>query len=118
MGAWGSGVFENDTALDYLGNLVDKLVLDLEADLARLDDGILERPFGSCIAILSILAKSTGLGIEYIPLVKIDEWKVTIRNWIASVAESESADRNAWVSYGATLQAELDALREAIGKNS
>src|SRR5262249_20119316 len=59
MGTWAAGPFENDAALDYLGDLVDRLentILDFVAQ--PLVDDTLDAAFAA-VALLNILAEHT-----------------------------------------------------------
>jgi hypothetical protein len=64
MGTWGAGNFENDYALDYLGELMDQLVSTVEEcfeeeDGADLDEGGEERLMPS-VAIMTLLSREFG----------------------------------------------------------
>jgi len=65
MGAWGAGPFENDDALDFLGELsgltADELASRLEAALAVPAQGYLELPEASAaIAAAGLIAVARG----------------------------------------------------------
>ena len=62
MGAWGYGTWDGDSALDYLGDYIDKLKRDVEKNLranAREVD-IIDRPVLAGVAMLRALIVGTG----------------------------------------------------------
>ncbi len=69
MGAWGAGPFENDDALDFLGELgelpADDVAGRLEAALAVAAQGYLELPEASAaIAAAGLIAVARGAAFE------------------------------------------------------
>lgn len=113
MGSWGVGLLDNDSALDYIGNLVDRIIADLESDLAMLSDGGLERTAGPCVSLLATLVESYrdafGVTSEQVAV-----WREKVSSWLAEVIDSESRDRDAWLAYKASFDAEFERLAAAL----
>lgn len=114
MGSWGAGIFENDTALDYLGNLVQRLKRDLEEDVSSLHDGVLERPAGVIVAILRCLAGCSSSAASIVDARDVKRWREAYLSWLKEVELSESFGRDHWKQYSEVLSKEFDDLSRKI----
>jgi len=76
MGGWGAGSFENDDALDFLGELGSKEPEDLKVILASAAEhqGYLEAPESSvAVAAAEVVAAANGKSAQSVPR-QISEW--------------------------------------------
>lgn len=117
MGTWNSSdLLGNDSACKYFGDTINKIVADLEQDLATLDNGILERDFGVCILLLNALAARapTDVGIS-IAHERISFWRTQIGEWHARVSKSEPVwTQTAWRESAECIGRELDSLASRL----
>jgi hypothetical protein len=82
MGTWGSGNFDNDTAADHLGELIDELIEDVTKTMARGPGSIEPDEYGGVavpcnLEILCLLAKQKWVGVELPEAATIAKWKAT-----------------------------------------
>lgn len=135
MGAWGSGAFENDDALDAVGDLVDG-TFELDELRAALDADYLEAPDGSVALALVEVALAT-LG-RTDPAAELDEVDIRLLatqfddaayELILQVAERalrpdaselyelwEEAGEDDLAEWRATAAASVEQLRAAIAE--
>ena len=76
MGGWGAAIFENDDALDFLGELGSKEPEDLKVILASAAEhqGYLEAPESSvAVAAAEVVAAANGKAAQSVPR-QISEW--------------------------------------------
>jgi hypothetical protein len=67
MGAWGTGVFDNDDAQDWLEDLLEEKNISILKDTLQqaLEEEYVEEPYGSCgIAASEVVALILGKGQE------------------------------------------------------
>lgn len=113
MGAWDSGPFDNDDALDFVGDLADASELDIGGGLhvaLSLPEGYVEAPEASCaVAAAALVATSRGYRIESQPaldllrakqLVPSDELREAARRALERVMGEESEWRELWDEAG------------------
>lgn len=116
MGTWGSGLWDNDTACDYLGNIFDTLKRNVVADLeAAKSDHILERVTPAAITIMRVL--SSRLQFEHPLIAKKDvlQWREEYRRWFTTHFDIGGDDRDRWEAVDkefATLATLADANSE------
>lgn len=116
MGSWGPGLFENDTAQDYIGNLSEKIIQDIELDLAGLGDGILERPVGACLSILNSLSKSYPFLIDTLSASDIERWRMRLNQWLKSTILEQESDKECWNSFSVEVNKVLHELFQSANK--
>ena len=113
MGSWGAGLWDNDSALDYIDNLVERIITDLETDLATVSDGVLERMAGPCVSLLATLVEQYRC-TSAITMERVAIWRGKASSWLAEVIASESSDQEAWIAYKQSFDAEFERLATAI----
>jgi uncharacterized protein DUF4259 len=132
MGAWGVGPFENDDALDFLGELsdlpADELAGRLEAALAVPAKGYLELPEASAaIAAAGLIAVARGgafdsLNEEVMELARTDTVRDSARlrdlalTTLARVTGESSEWQELWSESGSSAEADamIADLRSAL----
>jgi hypothetical protein len=113
MGSWGSGMFDNDTASDYVIKLTERLCTEIDCDLATIDDGLLEREFGATIGVLRLLAESVHGVKVAISKSTVRRWQSILDDWFKAVIESEQRDCQHWSEYRDNVMAEIIKLERA-----
>ena len=94
MGAWGEGVLDNDTALDYIACVADRVVEDITAALS--DDRAKQSGCEALAAIEVVTTLHCELGTAVIPEPQqIIDWA---RRWVACTSLEQ------WVNLPARLQ--------------
>jgi hypothetical protein len=67
LGAWGTGVFDNDDAQDWLGDLLEEKNINILKDTFQqaIEEEYIEEPYGSCAnAAAEVVALILGKGQE------------------------------------------------------
>lgn len=114
MGTWGSKTFENDTALDELGDTVEGLLERLSADLDEIDDGLLERPTIALISILRCLAAEFPAAKDMIEAEQVASWRDRYLAWMDANKEEFGATEKFLSKYRANAASEFESLLAAI----
>ena len=85
MGCWGSRVFQNDTALDTLGNVIDYLRKVINRDLrsagTKSGSATLERPVAAAVAILAALATEIPSARRCFTKGEVRQWEQAYFQW-------------------------------------
>jgi hypothetical protein len=118
MGSWGPQIFDSDTALDYLGELIDSIEQTIEADLdsMRTKRGrqVIERPTLAALAALSALAKALPPAARRVSRSKVQSWRRAYLAWFD--VEMPTASKN-WHTERRIASLEFSRLRRrARGK--
>lgn len=114
MGTWGSGIFDNDSASDYLIELTRKLCSDVESDIANVRDGVLERSFPASIGVLRVLAEVFESAGDVLVEIDLRRWESLMDAWFREVLSTEAEDAAYWIEYRDNVKAEMAKLRQAI----
>ncbi|HET6915829.1 MAG TPA: DUF4259 domain-containing protein [Acidimicrobiales bacterium] len=114
MGTWGSKTFENDTAIDELGQAVDGLQGRLSEDMDNLDDGILERPALALVAMLRALAATIQAAKEMIDHAQVVSWSDRYLTWMDENKQEFGATEEFFARYRANAAEEFASLRRAL----
>ncbi len=115
MGSWDVGIFDNDTASEYISEFVKRLADDVEHDFESFDNGILERVAPACIAILNAVAAIAA--VDVLLVISVDrarEWRVKLRDWFNRVKCSEVRDSEHWEILGSLVEKECIELIERL----
>lgn len=93
MGTWGSGVYENDTASDYLSKTIERLLNDIRLQInyqIRLNAGFSESDILICdIDLLTLLCEKRDLNIHLPEKEEIERWeKVYMDIWDSTIDET------------------------------
>lgn len=110
MGTWGYRTFENDTALDAVGDVVDQLRQSVIDDLASLDDGVLERPVVGIVACLRALAVALEPAKDALEPGEVAEWQDRYLSWLDASQHDLGADPEFFAAYRANAKMEFDDL--------
>lgn len=114
MGAWGDGIFENDTALDYCHKKILQIKSELEMDISSYHDGILERRFGPCIAIITTLVTRHASFASLVDRSEVERWKASITPWLEDVISTQTIGKEGWVQYSKNIHLEIQNLLDAL----
>ena len=112
MGAWGSGPFENDDAMDFVGDLADGSTADLVAQLREalaLPDDYVESPEGSsAVAAAALIAARRGYDADNLTVADLlaahpfdaDDLRSMAVTALATVAGDDSELMELWDEAG------------------
>jgi hypothetical protein len=91
MGSWGAEIFESDTALDFLGDIIDQIEKAIDRDLeAARTDTTIERPVMAAVAILRALAQNFKSAAICIHRKKVQAWREEYFRWFDANVPSAS----------------------------
>lgn len=105
MGTWGTEVFENDTALDYLGDTVLRVIDDIRTDLATLDNGDLARVTPAAASVLVGIALHIPNARCCLTKQQMSAFRDTYLQWFDTNMHESGADADV-----------LSAMRDSIEK--
>ncbi len=120
MGTWGSGNFDNDTAADYLSDVIGRLVTEVAEWTAGDPVAIEPDEYGGVVVpctveLLNLFARS-GYGAGNLPQPQVvEEWKnVYMAVWESTIDGLEPAPGHK-EERRAVLNRTFDQLAEAVG---
>ncbi len=121
MGSWGNRIFENDTALDQLGDVFDYLKVVIERDLKEAQTksgrGDLLRPTPAAVAILAALAQRLPSARACLPRSEVDKWEREYFKWFdETFASAVSVDQMR--AYRRNIKSEFRKLRKLLHENN
>ncbi|HVX14148.1 MAG TPA: DUF4259 domain-containing protein [Pirellulales bacterium] len=116
MGTWGSGTFENDTALDALGDLVDRLERQITRSLKAADrDGEYERPIIALVACLRALAAAFEEVRPWLRRSEVEAWQATYFAWFDRTSPKMGAEPEFVNALRANDNDEFEKLKSYLG---
>ena len=118
MGGWGPGVFQNDTALDFLGDLVEQVCRTIQKDLSDLQSGdsySTHRLTVSAVSILAILAKNLPMVAIQLSASEVRVWKQVYFEWFDKTMPDASLD---WKEMRRITKKQFDQLIKYASKDN
>lgn len=93
MGTWGAGVYENDTAADYLLNKIERLINDIRLQIryqTRINAGFSESEILICdIDLLTLLCEKRDCSVHLPATKELEEWeKVYMNIWEGTIDDT------------------------------
>ena len=115
MGSWGPGTLDNDTALDFLGNLVRSLSTLITSDLdAAQSDGRTERTVLVAVALLSAICSQFDDCSIALSQQTVEEWETRYLDWFDNYAKNLFFETSSADNHRLNAVAEFKRLREAL----
>lgn len=119
MGTWGTEVFDNDTALDYLGNVVQRIIDDIREDLATLDNGDLARVTPAAASLLVGIALQLPDARFSLSKQLMNSFRSTYLQWFDANMHATGADAQVLCAYRDSVDRVFIHLTElAEGRDS
>ncbi len=88
MGSWGLEPFENDTAGDFVGDVMDFVSDTIDKDLnlpKKKQAEMIERPALAAVSILAVLAESIEPATYCVSKNQIEQWQKKYFEWFDEV---------------------------------
>lgn len=114
MGVWGYGVFESDSALDFLGNLVDSIKRLIAEDAAAAGDGVLERQTLAAVACLRAIMREIPEARVYLSRDEVHGWSQAYLGWFDANAPELGAEQEALREMRQNAEREFQMLQEQL----
>ncbi len=110
MGVWGPGVFDSDSALDFLGDLERSLIDRIREDLDRLDDGFLDPITPATISILHGIAKHIPSTRVHLDPDELDRFRHRYLQWFDANEHEFGGEDEFMKELRGKAAAEFDSL--------
>ncbi len=110
MGAWGTGIFENDSALDFLGDIERSMIDRIRVDLDTLDNGYLDRVTPATISILLAMAHHIPPTRLHLDPAELKEFRQRYLQWFDANAHEYGGEDAVLNEMRAKAASEFDAL--------